>query len=66
MESGITDIVLPTDQFLSELEQSLYTSILGPTGERQMAVYFLTGHGERITLQRAETGTVPSGAVRRG
>ena len=47
LESGIADVVLPTDQFYTELEQDLYTSILVATGQGQKTVYFLTGHGER-------------------
>jgi hypothetical protein len=35
LESGITDTVLPTDQFYTELEQDLYTSILVATGQGQ-------------------------------
>lgn len=48
MESGGVDIVQPTDQVYSELEQDLYTSILVATGQEQKKVYFLAGHGERI------------------
>lgn len=46
-ESGQFDIVQPTDQFYTKLEQDLYTSILVSTGREQRKVYFLTGHGER-------------------
>jgi ABC-type uncharacterized transport system involved in gliding motility auxiliary subunit len=45
MESGEVDIVQPTDQVYSELEQDLYTSILVATGQEQKKVYFLAGHG---------------------
>jgi ABC-type uncharacterized transport system involved in gliding motility auxiliary subunit len=48
MESGEVDIVQPTDQVYSELEQDLYTSILVATGQEQKKVYFLAGHGEKI------------------
>jgi ABC-type uncharacterized transport system involved in gliding motility auxiliary subunit len=47
MESGVVDIVQPTDQVYSELEQDLYTSILIATGQEQKKVYFLAGHGEK-------------------
>jgi ABC-type uncharacterized transport system involved in gliding motility auxiliary subunit len=47
MESGEVEIVQPTDQVYSELEQDLYTSILIATGQEQKKVYFLAGHGEK-------------------
>jgi ABC-type uncharacterized transport system involved in gliding motility auxiliary subunit len=46
-ESGLVDIVQPTDELYSELEQDLYTGILVATGQEQKKVYFLAGHGER-------------------
>ncbi len=46
-ESQIADIVHRSDQFYSELEQDLYTSILVATGQEQRTVYFLAGHGEK-------------------
>ena len=46
-ESKGIDIVQPSDQFYSELEQDLYTSILVATGQEQRKVYFLSGHGEK-------------------
>jgi len=41
------DVVQPTDQSYSQLEQDLVTGMLVATGEEQKAIYFLTGHGER-------------------
>ena len=41
------DVVQPTDEGYSQLEQDLVTGILVATGEEQKAIYFLTGHGER-------------------
>ena len=46
-ESKVVDIVHATDQFYTELEQDLYTSILVATGQEQRKVYFLSGHGEK-------------------
>ena len=45
--SGIVDIVRLSDQFYSQLEQDLYTSILVVTKQGQKQIYFLSGHGER-------------------
>ena len=47
LESDKFDVVQPTDQFYSQLEQDLVTGMLVSTGEEQKAIYFLTGHGER-------------------
>lgn len=55
-ESGIVDIVQPTDQSYSELEQDLYTSILVATGKERRKVYFLSGHGERSISSGAGDG----------
>ena len=47
MNSGVIDVIRPSDPSYSELEQDLYTSILVVTGQEQKTVYFLAGHGER-------------------
>jgi ABC-type uncharacterized transport system involved in gliding motility auxiliary subunit len=46
-QSGVTDIIRPTDAVYSQLEQDLYTSILVATGQERKRVYFLAGHGEK-------------------
>ncbi|HEU0020880.1 MAG TPA: GldG family protein [Dehalococcoidia bacterium] len=46
-QPGQFDIVQPTDQYYTKLEQDLYTGILVTTGQEQRKVYFLNGHGER-------------------
>ena len=46
-QSGVVDIVRPTDAVYSQLEQDLYTGILVATGQEQKRVYFLAGHGEK-------------------
>ena len=47
LESDKFDVVQPTDQSYSQLEQDLVTGMLVATGEEQKAIYFLAGHGER-------------------
>ena len=47
MNSGIIDVIQPSNTDYSEIEQDLYTSILVVTGQGQKTVYFLAGHGER-------------------
>ena len=39
------DVVQPTDDGYSQLEQDLVTGMLVATGEEQKAIYFLAGHG---------------------
>ena len=47
VDSQGVDLIEPTDQFYTRLEQALYTGILVATGQEQRTVYFLAGHGER-------------------
>ncbi len=56
LDSGIVDIVTPTDAGYSRLEQHLYTSILVATGRERKKVYFLSGHGQRTTLSSVGDG----------
>lgn len=62
-QPGQFDIVQPTDQFYTKLEQDLYTGILVSTGLEQRRVYFLTGHGERNINGSAGDGY---GTIREG
>jgi ABC-type uncharacterized transport system involved in gliding motility auxiliary subunit len=41
------DVIQPTDDGYTQLEQDLVTGMLVATGEEQKAIYFLSGHGER-------------------
>jgi hypothetical protein len=54
--SGIIDVIQPSDKSYSELEQDLYSSILVVTGQEQKTVYFLGGHGERAIQNRNADG----------
>ena len=47
LDSGVIDVIQPSDVEYSELEQDLYSGILVVTGREQKTVYFLAGHGER-------------------
>lgn len=47
LESGVIDVIQPSDPEYSELEQDLYSGILVVTGREQKTIYFLAGHGER-------------------
>lgn len=55
-QPGQFDIVQPTDQYYTKLEQDLYTSILVSTGQERRRVYFMTGHGERNVSSAAGDG----------
>jgi ABC-type uncharacterized transport system involved in gliding motility auxiliary subunit len=55
-EPGQFDIVQPTDQYYTKLEQDLYTGILVSTGQEQRRVYFMTGHGQRNINSAAGDG----------
>lgn len=54
--TDIIDLVQPTDQVYSRLEQDLYTALLVATETQQKKVYFLGGHGERDITRAAEDG----------
>ena len=54
--TDIIDLVQPTDQVYSRLEQDLYTALLVATETEQKKVYFLGGHGERGIDRQAEDG----------
>ena len=45
--TDIIDLVQPTDQNFTRLEQDLYTALLVATETERKKVYFLAGHGER-------------------
>jgi hypothetical protein len=47
LETDKFDVIQPTDDGYSQLEQDLVTGMLVATGEEQKAIYFLSGHGER-------------------
>jgi ABC-type uncharacterized transport system involved in gliding motility auxiliary subunit len=55
-QSGVTDIIEPTDATYSKLEQDLYTGILVATGQQRKKVYFLAGHGEKSITNSAGDG----------
>ena len=54
--TDIIDLVQPTDDVYSRLEQDLYTALLVATETQQKKVYFLSGHGERDVNRAAEDG----------
>ena len=54
--TDIIDLVQPTDQVYSRLEQDLYTALLVATETQRKKVYFLSGHGERDVTRDAEDG----------
>ena len=54
--TDIIDLVQPTDQVYSRLEQDLYTALLVATETQRKKVYFLSGHGERDITREAEDG----------
>ncbi len=54
--TDIIDLVQPTDQVYSRLEQDLYTALLVATETQRKKVYFLSGHGERDITRDAEDG----------
>jgi len=54
------DVVQPTDEGYSQLEQDLVTGMLVATGEEQKAIYFLTGHGERSISSGGPDGYFPA------
>ena len=56
-ESGEFDIVQPTDEFYTKLEQDLYTGILVSPGREQRKVYFLTGMARETSMALPETAT---------
>ncbi len=51
--TDLIDLVHPTDEAFSRLEQDLYTALLVATETQQKKVYFLAGHGER-DINRSE------------
>ena len=55
-DTGVTDVIQPSDPAYSELEQDLYSSILVVTGQEQKTVYFLGGHGERVLVNPGVEG----------
>ena len=63
LDSGLIDIIQPTDIQYSQLEQDLVTGLLVATEQEQRTVYFLTGHGERDFNSALTDGY---GAVRDG
>ncbi|MCY4555603.1 MAG: Gldg family protein [Chloroflexi bacterium] len=54
--TDIIDLVQPTDEVYSRLEQDLYTALLVATETQRKKVYFLSGHGERDITRVAEDG----------
>ena len=54
--TDIIDLVQPTDEVYSRLEQDLYTALLVATETQRKKVYFLSGHGERDVTRVAEDG----------
>ena len=54
--TDIIDLVQPTDEVYSRLEQDLYTALLVATETQRKKVYFLSGHGERDITRAAEDG----------
>ncbi len=54
--TDIIDLVQPTDEVYSRLEQDLYTALLVATETQRKKVYFLGGHGERDISREAEDG----------
>ncbi len=54
--TDIIDLVQPTDEVYSRLEQDLYTALLVATETQRKKVYFLSGHGERDITRQAEDG----------
>ena len=54
--TDIIDLVTPTDQVYSRLEQDLYTALLVATETERKKVYFLSGHGERDISREAQDG----------
>ena len=54
--TDIIDLVQPTDEVYSRLEQDLYTALLVATETQRKKVYFLSGHGERDVTRQAEDG----------
>lgn len=56
--TDIIDLVQPTDEVYSRLEQDLYTALLVATETQRKKVYFLSGHGERDITRAAEDGYV--------
>ena len=56
LDSGIVDIVRPSDAGYSQLEQDLYTSILVATGSERKKIFFLSGHAERTTFSSIGDG----------
>ncbi|MCH8108211.1 MAG: Gldg family protein [Chloroflexi bacterium] len=63
MESGVFDVLQPTDASFTQLEQDLVTSTLVATGSEKKLIYFLAGHGERNINSGTSDGY---GAVRSG
>ena len=56
VNTDIIDLVQPTDEVYSRLEQDLYTALLVATETQRKKVYFLSGHGERDITRAAEDG----------
>ena len=56
VNTDIIDLVQPTDEAYSRLEQDLYTALLVATETQRKKVYFLAGHGERDITRDAEDG----------
>lgn len=56
VNTDIIDLVQPTDEAYSRLEQDLYTALLVATETQRKKVYFLAGHGERDITREAEDG----------
>ena len=56
VNTGIIDLVQPTDAAYSRLEQDLYTAMLVATGTERKKVYFLGGHGERDIVADTDNG----------
>ena len=54
--TDLIDLVQPTDEVYSRLEQDLYTALLVATETQRKKVYFLSGHGERDVTRQAEDG----------
>ncbi|MDA0263734.1 MAG: GldG family protein [Chloroflexi bacterium] len=63
MDSGVFDVLRPTDADYTKLEQDLVTSTLVATGSEKKKVYFLSGHGERNINSTSSDGYA---AVRAG
>ena len=59
--TDIIDLVQPTDEVYSRLEQDLYTALLVATETERKKVYFLSGHGERDVTRQAEDGYLKIG-----